>query len=156
MGWSAVECPGIVTTTFYTQTQWCLCTTEHSWLSRKPPSLLHSPTSSDTRTSAQRPPFFLGFTLAPANSPFDWLIYADVSVLYSLNHRPVLLTGMKVLGYLLWVHHIELLSCSPEKNKTIGRWNRIKQATFPFLFVTTRSSFRVIWSTVYINTVQRL
>lgn len=75
MGWSAVECPSVVTTAFYSQTQWCLCTTEPSWPSRKTRSLLNSTTSSATQTSAHRPPFhFLGFTVAKAYSSLAWFM----------------------------------------------------------------------------------
>lgn len=60
MARSAVECPCVVTTAFYSQAQWCFCAAEPSWLSRKPQSSLHSPTSSETQTSAHRPPFYFG------------------------------------------------------------------------------------------------
>lgn len=60
MARSAVECPCVVTTAFYSQAQWCLCAAEPSWPSRKPQSSLRSPTSSETQTSTHRPPFYFG------------------------------------------------------------------------------------------------
>lgn len=57
---SAMECPYVVATAFYSQAQWCLCAAEPSWLLRKPQSSLHSPASSETQMSAHSPPFYCG------------------------------------------------------------------------------------------------
>lgn len=62
MARSAMECPCVVTTAFYSQAQWCLCAAEPSWPSRKPQSLLHTvPHLQKHRRLAHRPPFYFGF-----------------------------------------------------------------------------------------------
>lgn len=178
MDWSAMECPSVLTTAFYSQTQWCLCTTEPSWPSRKPQSLWHRPTSSETQTSAHRPPFYFGINTGNSLFVICFIIMSRCictkpscsecvnQFRTNTNTRTQSCVfdfdggfGLLTISTSLWVAELQ-----PRKtNKTTAwktptqlvertEWNRRCSSVGLSVRAAHFTSNSVIWSTVYINT----